>query len=84
MPGFELINWYGLFAPTGTPPAVVKTVHSYVTQDLSSPEVQAMFAKDGADAVPSKSPAEFSGVLAKEVDLWNKHVKLPGFAEGLK
>ena len=84
VPGFELINWYGLFAPAGTPPAIVKMVHGYVTQDLSSAEVQAMFAKDGADAVPSKSPDEFSTVLAKEVDLWNKFVKLPGFAEGLK
>ena len=84
VPGFELINWYGLFAPASTPPAIVKLVHSRVTQDLSSPEVQAMFAKDGAEAVPSTSPSQFSGVLAKEVDLWSEYVKLPGFAEGLK
>jgi tripartite-type tricarboxylate transporter receptor subunit TctC len=83
VPGFELINWYGLFAPAGTPAAIVKNVHGYVTQDLMTPEVQAMFAKDGADAVGSKSPAEFGGVLAREVDSWNGYIKLPGFAEGL-
>jgi tripartite-type tricarboxylate transporter receptor subunit TctC len=84
VPGFELINWYGLFAPAGTAPAVVKTVHSYVTQDLSSAEVQAMFAKDGAEAVPSASPEAFAGLLAGEVERWQKFVKMPGFAEGLK
>jgi hypothetical protein len=54
-----------------------------VTQDLNSPEVQAMFAKDGADAIGSKSPAKFGGVLVREVDMWNGYIKVPGFAEGL-
>ena len=84
MPGFELVNWYGLFAPAGTPPAVVRAVHGHVSQDLNTLEVQDMFAKDGAEAVPSGSPAEFGNLLAKEIDIWRKFVKMPGFAEGLQ
>jgi tripartite-type tricarboxylate transporter receptor subunit TctC len=84
VPGFELINWYGLFAPAETPGVIVTAVHRAVTQDLNTPEVQAMFAKDGAEAAPSRSPMEFSGLLNKEVEIWQKFVKMPGFAEGLK
>ena len=84
VPGFELVNWYGLFAPAGTPPAVVRAVHGYVSQDLNTLEVRDMFAKDGAEAVPSGSPAEFGNLLAKEIDIWRKFVKMPGFAEGLQ
>lgn len=83
VPGFELINWYGLFAPAGTPSGVVSKLHRYVTQDLNSAEVQAMFAKDGAEAAPSGSPAEFKALLVKEVEIWRKFVQMPGFAAGL-
>jgi len=84
VPGFELINWYGLFAPAGTPPAIVSALHRNVTEDLNSAEVQAMFARDGADAAPSGSPAQFKGILAKEIDIWEKVVRIPGFAESLR
>jgi len=82
--GFKLINWYGLFAPAGTPPAVVQAVHRSVAQDLNSREMQAMFEKDGAEAEPSESPKAFAAVLAREIAEWQKFVKMPGFAESLK
>ncbi len=84
VPGFELINWYGLFAPAGTPPGIVSGLHRFIIQDLNSRETQAMFAKDGAEATPSASPAAFHALLVKEVDIWQKFVKMPGFSEGLK
>ncbi len=84
VPGFELINWYGLFGPAGTPPAVVALLHRDVSQSLGSADARAAFAKDGADAAPSPSPEAFRRVLAKEVEDWQKIVKLPGFAEALR
>lgn len=81
---FLLVNWYGLFAPAGTPPATVSLLHQHVVQALAAPEIDAMLAKDGAEAAPSPSPAAFSAVLAKEVEHWNKIVLLPGFAEALR
>ncbi len=84
VPGFELINWYGLFGPAGTPPAVVALLHRDVSQSLGSADARAAFAKDGADAAPSASPEAFRRVLAKEVEDWQKIVKLPGFAEALR
>ena len=81
---FELVNWYGLFAPAGTPPAVVTLLHQNVVQALASPDIESMLARDGAEAAPSPTPAQFGAVLAKEVDRWNKIVLLPGFAEALR
>ncbi len=84
VPGFELVNWYGIFAPAATPPAIVAALHREIAQSLSTPEVQAAFAKDGADATPSATPQQFGVLLAKEIETWRRLVKLPGFAESLR
>jgi len=46
--------------------------------------VQTMFARDGADAEGSASPAAFRRVFDNEVAKWENYIKLPGFAEALK
>ena len=84
VPGFELVNWYGIFAPAATPPAIVTALHREIAQSLSTREVQAAFAKDGADATPSPTPQQFGALLAREIDNWRRLVKLPGFAESLR
>jgi tripartite-type tricarboxylate transporter receptor subunit TctC len=84
VPGFELVNWYGIFAPAATPPAIIAALHREIAQSLSTREVQAAFAKDGADATPSATPHEFGVLLAREIDNWRRLVKLPGFAESLR
>jgi tripartite-type tricarboxylate transporter receptor subunit TctC len=83
LPGFELVNWYGLFAPGATPSAIVSALNREVAGILESPEVQAMFARDGAEAEGSASPAAFRRVFENEVAKWEKYIKLPGFAESL-
>jgi tripartite-type tricarboxylate transporter receptor subunit TctC len=84
LPGFELVNWYGMFAPAKAPPTVVATLNREVVAILRAPDVQAMFDKDGADATGSASPAAFRKVFEDEVAKWERYVKLPGFAEALK
>jgi tripartite-type tricarboxylate transporter receptor subunit TctC len=84
LPGYELANWYGMFAPAKAPPAIVDALHREVVAILALSDVQAMFDKDGADATGSASPAEFRKVFEDEVGKWERYVKLPGFAEALK
>ncbi len=84
VPGFELVNWYGIFAPAATPPAIITALHREIAGALSTPEVQAAFAKDGAEATPSATPQQFGTLLAKEIENWHKLVRLPGFAESLR
>ena len=84
VPGYEVTNWHGMYVPAKTPTAVIGALHREVTETLISSDVQARFANGGAEAVASGSPAEFHGVLAREVDKWEKLIKLPNFADSLR
>ena len=84
LPGFELVNWYGLLAPAGTPQPIVAALHREASRAVASPDLQAIFANDGAEASASPSPAAFKAVLVAEVANWEKIVKMPGFAGTLK
>jgi len=83
-PGFDLTNWYGLYAPAGTPRTIVQFLHRETVRALNSPDLQARFANAGAETAPSATPAEFGELLEKEVAKWQKIMKMPGFADSLK
>jgi tripartite-type tricarboxylate transporter receptor subunit TctC len=82
--GFELTNWYGLFAPAGTPTTIIRALHKVSTEAIKSADVQSKIAAGGAEAAPSPSPAAFKRVLDQEVATWQKIVRLPGFADSLR
>ncbi len=84
VPGFELVNWYGLFAPAATPREVLVLLQREIARNLGAPDIQQALAKDGAEAAPSASPEALGALLAKEVQAWQQHVKLRGFAEQLQ
>jgi tripartite-type tricarboxylate transporter receptor subunit TctC len=71
VPGYEAIQWYGLFAPTGTPAPVVARLHKEVAAALKSPEMQKRMAADGATAV-GNTPAEFTAQIKSELEKWAK------------
>ena len=71
VPGYEAIQWYGLFTPTGTPAPIVARLHKEIAAALKSPEMQKRVAADGAEAV-GNSPAEFSAQIKSELEKWAK------------
>jgi tripartite-type tricarboxylate transporter receptor subunit TctC len=73
-PGMTSESWYGLLAPGGTPPAIVKKLEAAVTAVLETPEVRANFDKQGAQ-VPASSAEQFSAYLAEQVAKWGKIAK---------
>ncbi|MBI2745492.1 MAG: tripartite tricarboxylate transporter substrate binding protein [Burkholderiales bacterium] len=50
-PGAEVSNWFALYAPASTPPAVVKRLHAAYTQVLKQPEMKAKLEGMGFDFV---------------------------------
>ena len=58
--------WVGLFAPAGTPPAVIARLNAEVKKALESPEVKERLAALGTDASPT-TPAELDKIVAREV-----------------
>ena len=59
MPGFEVIGWYGLLAPTGTPADVVARLNAAVIEALKNPELRERFVTLGADPLGT-TPQFFS------------------------
>ena len=64
-------------APAGTPADIVNRLHAAIAAGLTSAEVKARFAKQGADIVAS-TPAEFAGFIKREIVKWTKVIKDAG------
>ena len=75
--GYEHTLWYGLFAPAGTPPAVVSKVSADISRVIASGDVHDRFAASGIATVGS-SPAEFAQFFQAELDKWAKVIKATG------
>ncbi|MFC7739437.1 Bug family tripartite tricarboxylate transporter substrate binding protein [Roseomonas sp. GCM10028921] len=62
---YELINWYGLFAPADTPPPALERLHAAATQALRDPELIRKLAEQGAEAAPMPAD-EFRAFVSAE------------------
>lgn len=73
-PDFEVVTWFGLFAPAGTPSAVVDRLNREVADAIRVPKIKKQLNDLGAEPV-SNSPAEFSKLVKTDRDRWAKVVK---------
>jgi len=77
LPGFDVSSWYGLFAPPGTPAAIVTRLNTEVAAAVVQPDVKERLATLGAD--PSvMTPAEFTQHVRNEIGKWAQVVKASG------
>lgn len=63
VPGYESSTWLGLFAPTGTPPAVIDRIYRTVAAAIRQPAIRARLTTAGGEPMGS-SPAEFTRFVA--------------------
>ena len=77
VPGYEASNWWGIIAPAGTSPAIVKRLHADTTAILTTPETQKWFATEGAE-VANMAPEQFARYIVSEMAKWGKVVKEAG------
>jgi len=77
LPGFEVIGWYGVLAPTGTPADVVTRLNAAVIAALKIPELRERFVALGADPLGT-TPQVFSHFIRTELVKWGKAVKDSG------
>lgn len=77
VPGFEAVNWFGLFAPAKTPRTIISRVNAAVVKAVKSPELQAQFTALGADPVGS-SPEEFAAFIKRDTEKYARVVKISG------
>ena len=71
LPGFESLTWGVLFAPAGTPPAIVQRLNREVIAVIASPEVAARFAELGITS-PAMTPEQVMDFVTAETRRWGE------------
>ena len=74
-PGFSAENWYGIYAPAGTPREIVIKLNREIVKALGLPDVKERFASQGADLV-GNTPDQHAAFLKAEMDKWSGIVRL--------
>jgi len=77
LPGFDVTNWVGLFAPAGTPADVVARWNREVLRVMQAPEMRERLAGEGARFVPT-TPQQFGAYVKGEIARWTPVVKASG------
>jgi tripartite-type tricarboxylate transporter receptor subunit TctC len=77
VPGYEAVQWFGIAAPTGTPPEVIQRMNTEIRAVLAMPDVRARFTELGFDVV-GDTPAEFGAFLKAEDAKWKKIADIAG------
>jgi tripartite-type tricarboxylate transporter receptor subunit TctC len=77
LPGFEVGSWQGVFAPAGTPTAIIKRLNAEIVKILGMPDVREKLGGLGAEIV-ADSPEEFAALVKTEVVKWADVVKKSG------
>jgi tripartite-type tricarboxylate transporter receptor subunit TctC len=76
-PGFDVDNWFALWAPAGTPVAIINRIHAEVVKSLQHPDMKNYMQREGAEPVGS-TPAEFAAHISREIDKYAKIIKMSG------
>ncbi|SAI69482.1 putattive exported protein [Bordetella ansorpii] len=77
-PGFEVGAWLGLFAPAGTPDAIVRKVFDTTQAVMKDPEVRRKMTTIGSEVRLSESPAAFATMMKQDYAMWGQLVKETG------
>ena len=77
VPGYEVINWFGIAAPRGTPKAVITRINAEMNAALKTPALRDLLAAQGAEAAGG-TPEEFAALIQRDFAKWGKVVKASG------
>jgi tripartite-type tricarboxylate transporter receptor subunit TctC len=74
LPGVDTNNWYALFAPVKTPPAILEALNEAVRRMLATPAVSEKLLASGAMPAAS-SPQELSALLKRDTEKWGRLIR---------
>jgi len=77
LPGYEVVQWYGVLAPAGTPKEIVDRLHAEIARTIANPKLAQLLTNMGL--VPtSNTPDEFRALIRLEIEKWGKVIKAAG------
>ena len=74
LPGFELVTWYAVFAPAGTPAAIINRLNSEIAKVLKDADIQKRFGAQGLEPVVM-TPQELRRYTESDVSRWTRLIK---------
>lgn len=74
LPGYEVSSWFGMFAPAGTPPALVARLNADLLKVMALPEVREQFAARGDEAFGG-TPEQAGSYLRAEIAKWQRVIR---------
>ena len=74
LPGYELLSWFGFFAPPNTPKPVVDKLYQSISRALASPELKIRLNDEGLE-VTALDPEKFKKVFLSDLVFWQKFIK---------
>jgi tripartite-type tricarboxylate transporter receptor subunit TctC len=77
VPGYDVSSWNGLFAPTGTPPAVITRLGGAIREVLADADVRRRFLEVGIEAQPT-SPEDLGRKLVADIARWGEVIRRAG------
>ena len=77
LPGFEVVAWFALFAPAGTPPAIVARLNSESDRALKMADVREKIAQAGSDPIGG-TPEDLAKFLAGDIAKWARVTREAG------
>jgi tripartite-type tricarboxylate transporter receptor subunit TctC len=77
VPGFELITWYGIFAPARTPAAIVRRLNTEIVKVLNDPESRERLEAQGLEPAPM-TPQELKTYTEQDTMRWARLIKAAG------
>jgi tripartite-type tricarboxylate transporter receptor subunit TctC len=77
VPGFELVTWYGVFAPARTPDAIIKRLNAEIAKVLADPESRDRMTAQGLEPTPM-TPVEVRRYTQEETKRWARLIKAAG------
>ncbi|MGB7258430.1 MAG: tripartite tricarboxylate transporter substrate binding protein [Pseudolabrys sp.] len=69
LPGYDVVGWYGIALPAGTPDAIIKKMSAALKDVLGRPDIREKLSKVGAE-VDFTTPEEFGKLIASDTAKW--------------
>ncbi len=74
VPGFEVVQWFGILAPANTPRDIIAKLHAGTVHAVQDPATKEHFIRAGGQPVGS-TPEEFATVIRDDLKKWGKVIK---------
>ena len=78
-PGYEIVSWYGLIAPAGTPKDIVDKLHAAIVKLVADPEFRQKIIASGSEPT-TNTPAEFRKLIDDNIRMYAGIVKAAGLS----